>query len=87
MAGEDGRTRFGTGIRSFNHSQLQPYAGRIVLHPELPYMFVLNSYNQQHLHRGFTFNTHNKSFKGAWGPDPRVSHLASLRFFLFVLWG
>lgn len=73
MAGEEQERSFGTGIRYFRHDQMIPSIGRIALHPGTPFMFALNSFSTVHLHHGFTFNTHDKEFKGIWGPDNRVS--------------
>ncbi|XP_067937705.1 peptidyl-alpha-hydroxyglycine alpha-amidating lyase 2-like [Watersipora subatra] len=71
MAGEENVASFGTGIRYFKHPDMLPYVGRIALHSSMPYVFFLNAYNMHNLHRGFTFNTHDTTFKGAWGPDLR----------------
>lgn len=74
MAGEANERNFGTSLRIIENQELMPYTGRIALHPSKPYVFALNSYSTVYLHRGFTFNTHDTSFTGAWGPDPKVSH-------------
>lgn len=72
-AGLSDSTALGTTIRTFKHSDLQPVAGRIALDKRSPTVFMINSYSTVYLHRGFTFNTHDTTFKGAWGPDDRVS--------------
>lgn len=71
-AGEHDEDNFGTVIRYFQHEELKPVAGRLALHPRMPYVFVLNSYSRDKLHRGFTFNTHDAQLRGAWGSDDRV---------------